>query len=108
MRLQSDALPTEPYPVSLAALHSFAHLRMRASPVGTPLETSSIVFYTYLAFMCTPSPRSAARPEMRKQNIEPIKGLRDRNGPTCTLSQNGYSADRESVIALMPPSSPSK
>ena len=46
------------------------------------------------------SPRSGPRISGKAQNPDPWdlnrgpKGLRDRNSPTCTLSQNGYGTWR--------------
>ena len=35
----------------------------------------------------------------RAKRVDLVKGLRDRNSPTCTLSQNGYGDQYASIIA---------
>ena len=53
-------------------------------------------------------PNSGATCGSEELNWCLTKGGHDRNSPTCTLSQSGYAACRDSVIGRMPPSSPIK
>ena len=44
------------------------------------------------------SRRGANQTVVRMERFDLQKGLRDRNSPTCTLSQNGYGACRFAIL----------
>ena len=56
----------------------------------SPCQAQKLVFVTYSSGSCT-SPEIHLYQTRATEELNPRqKGLRDRNSPTCTLSQNGY------------------
>ena len=69
-------------------------------PLGLPCLA---LLFLGLALPCLlPLPSIIAQSAFAKNRTRQQKGLRDRNSPTCTLSQNGYGTNCSQTSELRP------
>ena len=75
------------------------------------VATRGNVEYSVLNLSCfyvRPSAKCGKAESAHAENLIQTRGLRDRNSPSCTLSQNGYGARSSNLWQYMSFPSPSK
>ena len=65
----------------------------------SPCQAQALVFVSYSSSSCTEPVVNLYHTRADEELNPGQKGLRDRNSPTCTLSQNGYGDS--SILELL-------